>query len=133
MPILTYTPKDGGEPTSYEFVFEDLTFPQVVELEHLTKRNWGDIRSLYWADNFEVQGYLLLVLMHAEEPELTMEQLDLRPGQITFDMSKAEIDAFTARLLAMPSLTDAQRNSLKALGVDPSADAPAEVAEDPKA
>lgn len=132
MPVITYT-ADGGEPERFEFAFDDLPFPEVVELERLTKRNWGDIETAYWGDSFEVQGNLLLVLMRRAEPSLTMEQLDLRPRQLDLDVTDAERDVFVANLLKLPELTGEQRAALTAVTGGTDGDAPAEVAEDPKA
>lgn len=132
MPILTYT-ADGADPERFEFAFDDLPFPEVTALEKLTGKNWGDIESAYWADNFEVQGCLLLVLMRRSEPALTMEQLDLRPRQLAFDVTAEERAAFVRNLLARPDLTEEQRAALSTLGFAEGDDAPAEAAEDPKA
>ena len=132
MPILTYTAGDA-DPERFEFAFDDLPFPEVVGLEKLTGKNWGDIEAAYWADNFEVQGYLLLTLMRRGEPGLTMEQLDLRPKQLAFDVTAEEREAFVRNMLARPDLTDEQRAALSALGFTDGDEAPAEVSEDPKA
>jgi len=132
MPVLNYT-ADGAEPERFEFAFDDLPFPEVVALEKLTEKNWGDIEAAYWADNFEVQGNLLLVLMRRRESALTMEQLDLRPRQLTFDVTAEERAAFVRNMLSRADLTTEQRAALTTLGFTEGDDAPAEVAEDPKA
>lgn len=133
MPVLTYTADGDGEPERFEFSFGDLPFPEVTALEKLTGKNWGDIESAYWADNFEVQGNLLLVLMRRGEPTLTMKQLDLRPRQLAFDVTAEERAAFVRNMLARPDLSEDQRAALKALGFTDGDEPPAEVAEDPKA
>ncbi len=137
MPIITYTP-DEGEPETYEFAFGDMSFDEVVELEQLTGRNWGELERLYWNDNFMVQGYLLLVLMRRQSPHLSMPELGLVPRQLSFDMSPSEIETWVARMLGKPELSDEEKESLRELGVDPDAPGPdvvvvGEVAEAPKA
>lgn len=133
MPILTYTPDGGGEPSRFEFAFDDLPFPEVCALEELTGKNWGDLESAYWADNFKVQGFLLLTLMRRTEPALTIEQLDLRPRHLRFDVTDDERNTFVRNLLARADLTPEQREALSTLGFAQGDEAPVEVAEDPKA
>lgn len=135
MPIITYTPDGGGEPSRFEFAFDDLPYPEVVALEKVTGRNWGAIESLYWAYNFEVAGAVLLVLMRRTEPSLTIEQLDLRPRQLGYELTPAETHEFATRLLAKADLGDEQRKVLEQqlADLEPAKGDGDEVAEDPKA
>lgn len=126
MPIIIYTPPDA-ESERFEFDFDDLGYSEIVALEKLTEHNWGDLEGLYWNNNFQVQGALLLVLLRRNEPALTMEQLDLRPKQLRFDLTPAEKGRFIANLLKKADLTDEDRATLEAEQVA------VEVAEDPKA
>lgn len=133
MPVLTYT-ADGAEPERFEFEFGDLGYTEIVAWEKAVGKNWGDLLELYWADNFEAQGALLLIMMRRTEPTLTMEQLDLRPRQLAFANTAAERAAYLDRVLALPELTDTQREAIKIVqAAQQSDEASVEVAEDPKA
>ncbi len=73
-------------------------------------------------------------MMRRTEPTLTMEQLDLRPRQLAFANTAAERAAYLDRVLALPELTDTQREAIKIVqAAQQSDEASVEVAEDPKA
>lgn len=132
MPIIIYTPDPDAAPERFEFQFDDLPFEEIVALEKQTGRNWGEVERLYWQDNLEVQGALLLGFLRRREPQLVMEQLALRPKQLRFELTPDEESRFVDGMLARPDLKEGAREILEARKAELPDPGP-EVAEDPKA
>lgn len=112
MPILIYLP-EGADPERFEFDFDDFTMPEAAAIEDALDLSWDSIKALYWRSRRKVAAELLVALMRRTEPGLTAEQLNLKVGQIDFDLTPAEQRQFTKNILAKSEISAEQRAALE--------------------
>jgi hypothetical protein len=73
---LIYTPKDGGEPRTWEIDPNDLTIGETVALERVLDATMVEFGGLLERGSFTATRALLWIARRRDEPKLRIDDLD---------------------------------------------------------
>jgi len=116
--IVTYAP-DGQEPQRWDW---DPTKVRAVEAELIEKRfngTWDSFRMAVLEGSVRARRVLLWHLLKRQHPILRLGDVDYGLGELTVEMTRAELMEFRGAVVKAKGITDEEREkALRALDAE---------------